>query len=146
VSTAGTGTAQETGLAFFRPFLPLFGTIFFGLLSVGASLATLPFWVTGSAAATSPSGSSSRRSRWRRSWPGRSPAGSPTAAATSNVGRVFPFQVLLPEGVTGLRVDSKAQAEQVRSIAVDRLGPALGRVPAELMDRIDAALRLHLGL
>jgi MFS family permease len=46
VSTAGTGTTQETGLAFFRPFLPLFGTIFFCLLSVGASLATLPFWVT----------------------------------------------------------------------------------------------------
>ena len=33
-------------LAFYRPFLPLFGTIFFCLLSVGASLATLPFWVT----------------------------------------------------------------------------------------------------
>jgi MFS family permease len=46
VSTAGTSTIQESGLAFFRPFLPLFGTIFFCLLSVGASLATLPFYVT----------------------------------------------------------------------------------------------------
>jgi MFS family permease len=46
VSAAGTSTTQESGLAFFRPFLPLFGTIFFCLLSVGASLATLPFWVT----------------------------------------------------------------------------------------------------
>jgi MFS family permease len=44
VSTAST--TQESGLAFFRPFLPLFGTIFFCLLSVGASLATLPFYVT----------------------------------------------------------------------------------------------------
>jgi MFS family permease len=35
-----------TGLAFFRPYLPLFGTIFCCLLSVGASLATLPFYVT----------------------------------------------------------------------------------------------------
>lgn len=39
-------STQETGLAFFRPFLPLFGTIFCCLLSVGASLATLPFYVT----------------------------------------------------------------------------------------------------
>jgi MFS family permease len=46
VSTAGPAPTQATGLAFFRPFLPLFGTIFFCLLSVGASLATLPFWVT----------------------------------------------------------------------------------------------------
>ncbi|HEV7655330.1 MAG TPA: MFS transporter [Mycobacteriales bacterium] len=37
---------SSPGLAFFRPFLPLFGTIFFCLLSVGASLATLPFYVT----------------------------------------------------------------------------------------------------
>ncbi|HEY6744657.1 MAG TPA: MFS transporter [Mycobacteriales bacterium] len=45
-AVSSTGTARETGLAFFRPFLPLFGTIFFCLLSVGASLATLPFYVT----------------------------------------------------------------------------------------------------
>ncbi|MBO4210972.1 hypothetical protein GSF22_34025, partial [Micromonospora echinofusca] len=32
-------------LAFYRPFLPLFGAIFFALLGVGASLATLPFYV-----------------------------------------------------------------------------------------------------
>lgn len=38
--------APVTGAAFFRPFLPLFGTIFCCLLSVGASLATLPFYVT----------------------------------------------------------------------------------------------------
>jgi mRNA interferase MazF len=65
---------------------------------------------------------------------------------TGNVSRVYPFQVLIPHGVAGLRLDSKAQAEQVRSVAVDRLGPALGRVPAEVAERIDAALRLHLGL
>jgi mRNA interferase MazF len=65
---------------------------------------------------------------------------------TSNVNRVYPFQVLIPEGTAGLRLDSKAQAEQVRSVAVDRLGPALGRLPADLMGRLDAALRLHLAL
>jgi mRNA interferase MazF len=65
---------------------------------------------------------------------------------TSNVERVYPFQVLLPAAVTGLDRDSKAQAEQVRSIAVERLGDRLGVVPAALMLQIDEALRLHLAL
>jgi mRNA interferase MazF len=65
---------------------------------------------------------------------------------TSNVARIFPFQALLPAEVTGLRVDSKAQAEQVRSVAVERIGRLLGRVPAQLMAELDEALRLHLQL
>ena len=65
---------------------------------------------------------------------------------TSNVTRVFGFQVLLRAELTGMRVDSKAQAEQVRSVAVERLGPVLGRLPAAVMDELDDALRLHLQL
>lgn len=65
---------------------------------------------------------------------------------TSNTARVFPFQTLLPATVTGLRADSKAQAEQVRAVAVERIGPALGHVPASIMAEVDEALRLHLQL
>jgi mRNA interferase MazF len=65
---------------------------------------------------------------------------------TSNVERVYPFQVLLPSGTGGLSQDSKAQAEQVRSIAVERIGKSLGNVPANIMVSIDDALRLHLAL
>jgi mRNA interferase MazF len=65
---------------------------------------------------------------------------------TSNVERIHPFQVLLPAVDTGLDRDSKAQAEQVRSIAVERLGGQLGVVPHAAMLDIDEALRLHLGL
>jgi len=65
---------------------------------------------------------------------------------TSSTTRIFPFQVLVPADQAGLRVDSKAQAEQVRSVAVERLGPALGWLPAPLMAEIDEALRLHLDL
>jgi mRNA interferase MazF len=65
---------------------------------------------------------------------------------TTNVERVYPFQVLLPARDTGLSEDSKAQAEQVRSIAVQRVGRRLGVVRGEPMRRIDEALRLHLGL
>src|SRR4051794_24359186 len=41
---------------------------------------------------------------------------------TSSIARVFPFQTLLPADATGLRVASKAQAEQVRSVSVERVG------------------------
>lgn len=65
---------------------------------------------------------------------------------TSNVARVYPFQVLLPVGTGGLPRDSKAQAEQVRSIAAERVGPLLGHLPSPLMASLDEALRLHLAL
>ena len=65
---------------------------------------------------------------------------------TSNVTKVYPFQVLLPTAVSGLRVDSKAQAEQVRSVAVERVGERVGQLPAATVDALDEALRLHLAL
>jgi mRNA interferase MazF len=65
---------------------------------------------------------------------------------TSNTARVYPFQVLLPSDATGLDRDSKAQAEQIRSVAVERIGDRLGVVPNAIMLEIDEALRLHLGL
>jgi len=65
---------------------------------------------------------------------------------TSNIQRIHPFQVGLPAADTGLARDSKAQAEQVRSVAVERLGERIGLVPAAIMLQIDEALRLHLAL
>lgn len=65
---------------------------------------------------------------------------------TWSMARIYPFQVLLPAADCGLPRDSKAQAEQVRSVAVARLGERVGRVPAPLMTRVDEALRLHLAL
>ncbi|MEA2025322.1 MAG: type II toxin-antitoxin system PemK/MazF family toxin [Chloroflexota bacterium] len=65
---------------------------------------------------------------------------------TSNLERVYPFQVKLPASATGLERDSKAQAEQVRSVAVQRIGARLGTVPPPLLLELDEALRLHLAL
>ena len=65
---------------------------------------------------------------------------------TSNTARVFPFQVLLTADEVGIRLDSKAQAEQVRAVSVDRIGPVIGRLPARLVAQLDEALRLHLQL
>ena len=65
---------------------------------------------------------------------------------TSNTARVHPFQVLLEAATTGLEHDSKAQAEQVRSITVQRVGARLGVLGQALMTDLDEALRLHLAL
>jgi mRNA interferase MazF len=65
---------------------------------------------------------------------------------TSNVERIYPFQVFPAAAATGLSRDSKAQAEQVRSVAVERLGGRVAVVPALLMAQLDDALRLHLSL
>lgn len=65
---------------------------------------------------------------------------------TYNVERIYPFQVLLPSSTTGLPRESKAQAEQVRTVAVERVGRRCGQLPQELSDSLDDALRLHLAL
>jgi len=65
---------------------------------------------------------------------------------TSNTGRVYPFQVLLAADATGLPRDSKAQAEQVRSVAVERIGALIGTLSAAELVGLDEALRLHLAL
>ena len=65
---------------------------------------------------------------------------------TSHTTKVYPFQVKLPAETTGLHHDSKAQAEQVRTVAVARIVKPVGWVTAELMGAIDEALRLHLAL
>jgi mRNA interferase MazF len=65
---------------------------------------------------------------------------------TSNVDRVHPFQVLLPAAATGLTRDSKAQAEQLRSVSVERIGALVGALDTALTDELDEALRIHLAL
>jgi mRNA interferase MazF len=65
---------------------------------------------------------------------------------TSNTERIYPFQILLPASPTGLAHDSKAQAEQIRSVAVERIGKRIGQLPVALITQLDHAIRIHLSL
>lgn len=65
---------------------------------------------------------------------------------TSNTSTIYPFQLLLSPHDTGLDHDSKAQAEQVRSVAVERIGSHVGTVRGPLLAELDEALRLHFDL
>ena len=46
----------------------------------------------------------------------------------------------------GLALDSKAQAEQIRSVAVERIGERIGHLTAKLLTELDQAIRVHLNL
>lgn len=64
---------------------------------------------------------------------------------TSNVRRVFPFEVLLQPDESGLPKASKAQAQQIRTIDKERINKKrAGRIELIIMQKIDAAMRLHL--
>lgn len=66
---------------------------------------------------------------------------------TSNITKVFPFEVALVGGESGLPRDSKVQAQQIRTIAKERItGAVVGRLQANTMRVVDAAIRLHLAL
>ena len=65
---------------------------------------------------------------------------------TSNVDRIYPFQALVRAIDSGLPNDSKAQAEQVRTVSIERVGPLVGLVPVATMTALDDAPRLHLQL
>ena len=65
---------------------------------------------------------------------------------TGNTDRVYPFQVALQAAGSGLSVDSKAQAEQVRSVSTQRLVLRIGRISPTELAGLDDALRLHLAL
>ena len=66
---------------------------------------------------------------------------------TSNVSRVYPFEVLLQPSDSGLPKLSKVQAQQVRTISKQRIsGDVVGSLRERLMQLVDAALKLHLAL
>jgi mRNA interferase MazF len=65
---------------------------------------------------------------------------------TSNTSNVYPFQVLIAATDAGLDHDSKAQAEQVRSVDVERIGTRIGVLSHDQLLALDEALRLHLAL
>lgn len=60
--------------------------------------------------------------------------------------RLYPSHVMLtaPEG--GLKADSVALAEQVRAVAVTRLGPAWGSLSPGCLQRLERALLIAMDL
>jgi mRNA interferase MazF len=65
---------------------------------------------------------------------------------TSNVARVYPFQVVVSANEGGLDRESKAQTEQLRAVDVSRFGRRLGVLAPATVRKLEDAIRLHLAL
>ena len=64
---------------------------------------------------------------------------------TSNMSRVYPFEVLLNPEDSALSKTSKVQAQQIRTISKQRiLGDVVGCLSQELIDLVNDAIKLHL--
>ena len=66
---------------------------------------------------------------------------------TSNVTKVYPFEVALSPADSGLLKASKIQVQQIRTIAKQRIrGDVIGSLSLSLMQLVDTAIKLHLSL
>jgi mRNA interferase MazF len=65
---------------------------------------------------------------------------------TSNTTFVADFEVFIPKGVANLPKDSKAKADQIRTLDKQRLVKKIGKLPASFSPEIKKAIQLHLDL
>jgi mRNA interferase MazF len=65
------------------------------------------------------------------------------APITSNVTRVYSFEVEIPAETSSLTSRSKVMVNQTRAVDKVRLVQLVGSLPAELMVKVKAALKLH---
>jgi len=65
------------------------------------------------------------------------------APITSNVSRVYSFEVEVKPGVGGLRTRSKIMINQTRAVDKARLIRRLGQLPGDILTGVNRALKLH---
>lgn len=65
---------------------------------------------------------------------------------TSSTDKVYPFEVLLQTGESGLRNESKAKANQIRTIDQRRLGNRIGKLSHNRLKEVEQAILIHLGI
>ena len=65
---------------------------------------------------------------------------------TSNVTRVYSFEVEIPAGMGGLKIRSKIMVHQTRAVDKIRLIKRLGQLTPSIMAEVDQALTIHYDL
>jgi mRNA interferase MazF len=58
------------------------------------------------------------------------------APITSNIGKVYPFEVFITRGVGGLEKDSKIMLDQIRSLDKRRLVKKIGAINREVLVKV----------
>ena len=68
------------------------------------------------------------------------------APITSNVTRIYSFEVEIPTSAGGLKSRSKIMVNQTRAVDKARLIKKMGALPPPIMLEVDRALKLHFDL
>ena len=65
---------------------------------------------------------------------------------SKNIGKVYPFEVLLGKGAANLPKNSKVKADQIRTLDKSRIVRFIGMLELSHMAHIEKAMRIHLAL
>ena len=63
---------------------------------------------------------------------------------SKNLQKIYPFEVFLQKGMGNLPKDSKAKADQIRTLDKRRFVKFIGAVDADTMENVETAMRVHL--
>ena len=65
---------------------------------------------------------------------------------STNLKKIYPFEVFLSKGSGNLPKDSKVKADQIRTLDKSRIITPIGTLQKNEIDAIDDAIKLHLAL
>ena len=65
---------------------------------------------------------------------------------SKNLTKIYPFEIYLPRERSKLDKDSKAKADQIRTLDKARLIKSIGQLNTALIEKLDRAIKIHLDL
>lgn len=65
---------------------------------------------------------------------------------SQRLGKIYPFEIFLPQGTGNLPKDSKAKADQIRTLDKTRLVSRIGSLPEQELAHAAMAIKIHLEL
>ena len=65
---------------------------------------------------------------------------------SQKLSKIYPFEVLLSESTEGLTKNSKAKADQIRTIDKSRLTQKLASIDSNTISKINQAIAIHLDI
>jgi mRNA interferase MazF len=65
---------------------------------------------------------------------------------TSKTDKIYPYETLLPNEETGLRQNSKAKTDHIRTVDKRRFVKKIGEVPLIRLSSIKEAVKIHLSI
>jgi len=66
--------------------------------------------------------------------------------SSSGLGKIYPFEVHLNQGESGLSKESKILLDQIRTLDKSRLGQLIGTLSAERIEEVNRAIRISLAV